>query len=195
MDTATTRAALVTRDIDAAFGGSDLLSLRDQGAVKIAYATKDDPRFLRHGVFIGSEAFIKKYPDITQRVVNQVVAAAKWGSDYDANPSPVYQLWTKSGVQFSNYREDLSSSSLKVLLSPLIDPYLVSQLKQKIKDAKRFALIKEPFDLEPRIDDRFLKQALKDQKLESHWRPVDVSGNWRVSSEAPASAPTAQLAR
>ena len=196
MDTATTRAALVTHDIDAAFGGSDLLSLRDQGAVKIVYATKDDPRYLRHGIFIGSDDFIKKYPEITQRVVNQLVIASKWGSDYAGNPAPVYQLWAKSGVQFSNYREDLGSSSLKVLLSPLADPYLVSQLKQKIKDAKRFELIKQEFALEPLVDDHFLKQALKDQALAGYWRPVDVSGNWRVSNnEQPTSAPTAQLTR
>ena len=54
MDNATSRAALVTKDIEAAFGGNDLLSLRDQGAVKIVYTSRGDPRFLRHCSWIGT---------------------------------------------------------------------------------------------------------------------------------------------
>ena len=94
MDQATSRSALITKDIDAAFGGNELLALRDQGAARIAYRTEGNPAFLRHCTFVGSEDFIKKYPEITQRIVKQLVIAAKWISDYDANPAPVYQLWT-----------------------------------------------------------------------------------------------------
>lgn len=43
MDTATYRAALLTGDIDGAFGGSDVIGMRDQGAVKIVYKTAGDP--------------------------------------------------------------------------------------------------------------------------------------------------------
>ena len=35
MDTATAKSALITKDIDAVFSGSDLLALRDQGAARI----------------------------------------------------------------------------------------------------------------------------------------------------------------
>jgi len=50
MDTATTKAALITKDIDAAFGGNDLLALRDQGTARIIYTTRGgDARLFRHG--------------------------------------------------------------------------------------------------------------------------------------------------
>jgi ABC-type nitrate/sulfonate/bicarbonate transport system substrate-binding protein len=60
------------------------------GTVRIVYATKGDPKFMKHAAFIGDAAFIRKYPDITRRVVNQIVLAAKWISDYAANPPPCF---------------------------------------------------------------------------------------------------------
>jgi len=199
MDQATSRSALITKDIDAAFGGNELLALRDQGAARIAYRTDGDPAFLRHCTFVGSEDFIKKYPEITQRIVKQLVIAAKWISDYDANPAPVYQLWTKSGVPFSNFKEDNKGHSLKVLSSPLVDPYLVTQYKHQIVEAKRFGLIKNGFDFDSWTDLRFLNQALKDLNLQNYWESFDATGkSTRVAPAATASAQptsTEELAR
>jgi sulfonate transport system substrate-binding protein len=179
MDTATAKAALTTKDVDAAFGGADYLQLRDQGIAKIIYNSRDDdPRFLRHCSFVGSEDFIRKYPDITQRVVNTLVRAAKWLSDYDQNPSPVFQLWAKSGVQFANYKSDLSAASIKVNASPLLDPYIVSTYKWNIREAKRFGLIRSDVDYDQWVEPKFLQQALKEQHLEQYWKPIDESGAW-----------------
>jgi sulfonate transport system substrate-binding protein len=179
MDTAAAKAALVTKDIDAAFGGSDYLQLRDQGIAKIIYNSRnDDPRFLRHCAFIGSEDFIRKYPEITQRVVKTLVRAAKWISDYDQNPSPAYQLWAKSGVQFANYKSDLAAASLKVYASPLLDPYIVSTYKWNIREAKRFGLIRNDVDYGQWVDPTFLQRALKELSLEDYWKPVGESGVW-----------------
>lgn len=176
MDTSTSRAAIVTKDIDAYVGGSDVLSLRDQGVAKLIYTTRGDPRFLRHGVFTGTEQFVNRYPEITQRIINRLVAASKEISDHDANPAPVFQLWTKSGVQFSNYKEDYLGTSLKLASSPLLDPYIVSQIKTKVVLAKQYGLIKQGFDFEALLDRRFLNKALKDQGLESYWPEVPASG-------------------
>jgi len=180
MDTATAKAALVTKDIDAAFGGSDWLSLRDRGTARIIYNSRDDdPRFLRHCTFIGSQDFIEKYPDITKRVVKNLVLAAKWISDQDATPTPVFQLYTKSGVAFSNYKEDLASQSIKVTASPLLDAYISSTYKTNIQEAKRFGLIKNDVDFDSWVDSRFLEQVLKELNLQSYWKPIDPSGNWK----------------
>jgi sulfonate transport system substrate-binding protein len=176
MDTGSSRAAIVTKDVDAYVGGNDVLSLRDQGVAKLVYTTRGDPRFLRHGVFTGTEQFINRYPEVTQRIVSRLVAASKEISDHDANPAPVFQLWTKSGVQFNNYKEDFVGTSLKLASSPLLDPYIVSQIKTKVSLAKRFGLIKEAFDFEALIDRRFLNKALKDQGLDSYWPQLSASG-------------------
>jgi len=177
MDNNTARLALTTKDVDAAFGNSDFLSLRDQGVAKIIYTTRGgDPRFLKHSSLIGSQSFIDQYPDITQRVVNKLVEASKWLSDQEAAPTPVYQLWAKSGTQFSNYKEDFSGASIKQKSSPLLDEYFSSQYKRAIADSKRFGLIKNDFSFDAWIEPKFLNQALKTLKLETYWQRFDAEG-------------------
>jgi sulfonate transport system substrate-binding protein len=87
-------------------------------------------------------------------------------------------------VQFSNYKEDLAAESLKVRSSPLLDPYVVSTYKWNIREAKRFSLIRNDIDFDSWVDDRFLKQALKEQGLEGFWKPVDRSGVRRAQHRA-----------
>ena len=177
MDSSTAKAAMATGDIDAAFGWTEYLSLRDQGLARLLYSTdQSDPLSYRHCSFIGSEEFIRKYPEITQRVVKTVVLAAKWLSDQDANPAQAFQLWTRSGVTFANYKEDQGTRSLKVLSSPLLDDYLISQYNTNIQEAKRFGLIRNTFKFEDWYEPTFLQQVLKELKLEEYWVPYGADG-------------------
>jgi sulfonate transport system substrate-binding protein len=177
MDNNTARLALTTKDIEGAFGNADFLQLRDQGVAKIIYTSRGDAKVLKHSSLIGSQSFIDSYPDITQRVVNKLVEASKWLSDQEANPAPVYQLWAKSGTQFSNYKEDFQGSSLKIRSSVLIDEYFSSQYKRAIADSKRFGLIKNDINFESWIEPKFLNNALKTQKLEGYWKAYGADGN------------------
>jgi sulfonate transport system substrate-binding protein len=78
LDSAGTVAALTSKDIDAAFGDTQLINLAAKGAADVIYTTKgDDPRFGRNAGIIGREAFIDAHPEITQRVVDAFVKAAK----------------------------------------------------------------------------------------------------------------------
>jgi sulfonate transport system substrate-binding protein len=177
MDTNTAKAAILTKDIDAIWGGYDILVLRDQGAAKIIYSTKnEDARFLRHALFIGSESFINQYPAITKRVVKALVLAAKWISEQEKNPAAVFQLYTKSGTPFSNFKEDAAGTPLKALASPLLDPYLAAQYKTNVAESKRFGLIRNTFDVASWFEPRFLNEALKELNLENYWAPVDAQG-------------------
>jgi sulfonate transport system substrate-binding protein len=177
MDTATAKAAMATGDIDAAFGWTEYLSLRDQGLARLLYATDpSDASAYRHCSFIGSEDFIRKYPEITKRVVKTVVLAAKWLSEQDANPAPAFQLWTRSGVTFANFKEDLGTSSLKVLSSPLVDDFLSTQYNQNIQEAKRFGLIRNAFRFEDWYEPQFLQQVLKELQLQEYWVEYGADG-------------------
>lgn len=176
MDNATMKAALVTKDVDGAIGLSDLLQLRDQGAVRIIYTTKGDPRFTCNSTIIGSSDFIERYPEETKRFVRTYVRAAKWLADKESqSPTELFRLWTRSGAPFSTFREDWQGQSVKAANSPLIDPYLVSRYKRSIADAKRFGLIRESFEFEPWVDRRFLDAVLKEDKLENFWSPAPPS--------------------
>jgi len=171
MDNVTSLAALTTKDIDAALGGNDLLSLRDRGAARIIYSTKGDPRFTCNSSLIVSDEFAKKYPSIVKRIVRQYVKIAKWVTDQEANPSPVFQLFTKSGIPFSAFKDDWGGESYKVKVSPLVDPYLRARYSNSIQDAHKFKLIRQPFDVQQWIDTSFIDQVVKEEGLESYWPP------------------------
>jgi sulfonate transport system substrate-binding protein len=185
MDAATARAAMATGDIDAAFGWTDYLSLRDQGLARLLYATDpSDFAAYRHCSFIGTEDFIRKYPEITQRVVKTVVLAAKWLSDQEANPAPAFQLWARSGVTFANFKEDLGANSLKVLSSPLVDEFLISQYNRNIQEAKRFGLIRNTFRFEDWYEPQFLQQVLRELELQDYWVEYGADGKPKGKTEA-----------
>lgn len=177
MDTATARAAMATGDVDAAFGWTEYLSLRDQGIARLLYTTDpSDALAYRHCSFIGSEDFIQRYPEHTKRVVKALVLAAKWLSDQDQNPAPAFQLWTRSGVTFANFKEDHGRNSLKVLSSPLLDEYIVSQYNTNIQEAKRYGLIRKTFSFDEWAEPRFLNEVLRELNLENHWVPYGNDG-------------------
>jgi sulfonate transport system substrate-binding protein len=186
MDNATAKAALSTKDIDAAWGNYDYLALRDQGVAKVIYDTKGaEPRLLKSSSLLVSEGFINKYPSITRRIVKALVVGAKYMSDLDSDKerTKAFQLWSKTGFPYSNFKEDFEGKGqLRLRSSPLIDDYFVSQYGRAIADSKRFGLIRNDIDLKAWIDDSFLKAALKELDLEGYWTPADAQGNVKGSS-------------
>jgi sulfonate transport system substrate-binding protein len=184
MDGATSRAALATKDVDAVISGSDLFSLRDQGLARVIYSTKGDGRYTCNGTLTASSDFVRKYPSVTKRVVKVYVRAAKWLADHQQDPSEAYQLWSRSGQRFSDFKEDWQGELIKEKANPLIDPYLEARYQGAIADAKRYGLIRTAFELKPWIDASFLQQVLQEEGLNGYW------------TELPAvTGPIAQVAR
>jgi len=199
MDTTSAQLALTTRDIDAVFGGADYLRVRDQGISRVIFTTRgQNPDLTANGTWLGSEAFITKYPKLTTRVVKVFVQAAQWLAA--SQPTQVYQLWTKSGTTFSSFREDLQGEDIKYRTSPLLDPYMSARYKLQIKSAHRLNLIRTPFEWEKFIEPKFLQAALKELKLETFWQPRGVDGKpsapdttrAAAAPAAPAAVPAAQ---
>lgn len=187
MDGATARAALATKDVDAVISSSDLFSLRDQGLARVIYTTKGESQFSCNGTLTGSGEFIRKYPSITQRVVNTYVRAAKWLADRQADPSEAFQLWTRSGQRFSEFKEDWQGDVIKDRASPLIDAYLLGRYTDAIADARRYGLIRKSFDVEPWVDTRFLAHALEESQLGTFWTPLAPQ---RASTASPSASPS-----
>jgi sulfonate transport system substrate-binding protein len=175
METNAAQLALTTRDIDAAVGSSDYLRLRDQGVSRILFTTRGgDVKLTSNSTFLGSEAFISKYPELTVRVLKLLVKSAQWIAETPS--TQVYQLWTKSGTTFSSFREDYQGSDPKIRFSPLIDPYLTTRYKLQIAEAKRLRLLRETFAFEAWAEPKFLQQALKELGLEQYWQPRGEDG-------------------
>jgi sulfonate transport system substrate-binding protein len=177
MNQAASDAALATGDIDAAFGAFNLLPLVDRGIAKVIYTTRtESPTYLRQTHVLVVEDFAAQHPALVQRIVTVLVKAAQWSSE-ESNREPLFQLWAKSGVPFSNFKEDFKGDSLKVRNSPLFDEYLLGRYKAAVDDAKKFKLIRNDIDVDAWIDRSYLDHALKELKLETYWPEFDASGN------------------
>jgi sulfonate transport system substrate-binding protein len=175
MDVNAAQLALTTRDIDAAFQGADSLRIRDQGVSRIIFTTRgEDPGTTSNSSFLGAESFIKKYPEVTKRVLKVYVQASKWLAE--APPTQVFQLWTKSGTTFSSFREDLQGEDFKYRYSPLVDEYIEARYDLQIKESKRLGLTRNLFSLKEWSEPKFLKEALKELGLESFWQRRGLDG-------------------
>src|SRR3569833_249394 len=144
MDTATTNAALTSRDIDAAFGNFPLASLVEKNIADIIYTTKgDNPAYERHSTLIGQEAFIAAHPDVTQKLVAAFVRAARWSSD--------------------------EAQELKYRNTPIIDASIIESYRVQARQAKEFGLLRRNVEIDGWFDRSFLDKALKEQGLAGYW--------------------------
>jgi sulfonate transport system substrate-binding protein len=174
MDQVSTLAALTTKDVDAAIGGSELLSLKERGAVRIIYSTKGDPRYTCNSTIVVAEPFLAKYPSIVKRILRTYVRAAKWVTQSESNPTDVFNLFTKSGIPFSSLKSDWVGDSFKVKASPLVDGYLKARYRTSIQDALKFGLIRKEFDVDSWFDDKLLNEVIKEEGLVGYWPPREV---------------------
>jgi sulfonate transport system substrate-binding protein len=169
MDQVTTLAALTTGDVDAALAGPELLSLQDRGAARIIYSTKGDPRFTCNSSIIASDEFVRKYPSIVRRILRVYVQTAAWVTRNEGEPNEIFQLFTRSGIPYSSFKSDWSGEQFVVKVSPKVDAYLRKRYESSIEDARRFQLIRQPFDFGSWVDSSFLDQVLEEQHLAELW--------------------------
>jgi sulfonate transport system substrate-binding protein len=171
-----TFAALASGSIDAAFGASYILPLRDQGIVKVIYSTKDGaPQATGFGAIVVLDAFQKKYPEATQRVVDGLVKAARWLGQ-DENREEVLRIWARSGVPYEIVAEDFAGRALRDQANPLIDDFYIAQYRDAIAFEKQQKLIRRDVDLTQWLEPRYLAAALDRLDLKSFWPRRSVEG-------------------
>jgi sulfonate transport system substrate-binding protein len=176
MDTATTNAALTSRDIDAAFGNFPLASLVDKNVAEIIYTTKgDNPAYERHSALVGQDAFIAAHPDITQKIVAAIVRAAHWSSD-ENNREAFFEFSSRSGFPASGYRFDFKDQELRYRNSPLIDASIIESYRFQARQAKEFGLLRRNVEIDGWFDRSFLDKALKERGLLGYWQEYGADG-------------------
>ncbi len=176
LDTGSAQAALASRGVEAAFGGSEWFKLRDQGLARIVYSTQgQDPDFTRQAHLHAREAFIDEHPETVQRVIDVFVRAADWASD-EANRDALFALWARSGTPQASYVAEFENQQLAQRNTPLIDDFIRARYAAVARDALALRLIRRDVSINDWFDDRFLRQALKTQGLENRWTPYGVDG-------------------
>lgn len=193
LDAGSAQAAIVSKGVDAAFGGYEYFKLRDQNLVRVAYSTLGkDPALTRQASLLVREEFEQANPDAVQRTVDVFVKAANWASD-EANRDELFKLWARSGTPVASWAAEFADTPLALRNSPLIDDFLVSRYEAVVKEAVDQKLIRRSVTVKDWFEPRYLQAALKKQGLENRWVANDSKGK-PVQSLAQASAPAASPA-
>jgi sulfonate transport system substrate-binding protein len=162
-------AALTNGNADASVGVASLLTLRDQGIVRIIYSTAGKVTPDGINVFSVTSDFAGRYPETVHAVTRAFVRAAQWTAD-DRNREKVIDIWAKSGTPRNIIAEDLVGP-LKPVDLPIIDDLFVSGLKVGVTFSLQNKLIRQPIDVNAWIDRTYLDAALQDLRLVSYWHP------------------------
>lgn len=168
--------ALGTGDIDAAFGSTNFLALRDKGIVDVVYSTKGRETQAHHfGAFTTTEGFAAKYPETTRRVVKAFVKAAHWAS-LEENRAEVLAIWAKSGTPLGALTEDFEGAPLSARNNPLVDDLYVAKYRYASDFAIENRFIRQPVDLASWIDRSYVDAALAELGLGGFWPARDAEG-------------------
>jgi sulfonate transport system substrate-binding protein len=169
LPTADQLTALTNGQADASVGVASILTLRDQGIVRIIYSTAG--RITPDGINVFSvlDNFATKYPAATAAVVRGFVKASYWSAQ-PANRQAALEIWSRSGTPLKVLNEDFTTP-LKEAQIPLIDDLFVAGLKVGVNFSLQNKLIRQPVDVDAWIDRRYLDAALKDLDLVSYWQP------------------------
>ncbi|MFT4021581.1 MAG: ABC transporter substrate-binding protein [Acinetobacter sp.] len=166
-------AALVAKKIDATWGPSRYFALRDKGIVKLPVSSRTlNGAGATQGVFLGTADFINKYPQVTQRVVNQVVQALYWLSQEKNRVPQIALFYTQSNYPPSVYAQELHGVNFHFLYSPWFDQYYLGRLKQNVDLAKQQGLIRGDININSWVNPKFVQQALTTLNLKNEWKPT-----------------------
>lgn len=178
MDTATTDAAIATKDVDGAWYGANIFTLVDRGVARVIWSNKEGPLTLtRQTHFLVTEDFEKANPEITQRIVNVLVKTAADISKPE-NADKILQEWAKSGTPYASWKRDYNGGvDIKRRSSPLLDEFFYSHYRDAVQASLKFKFIRKDFDVNQWFEPKYLNQALKEQKLENYWPTYDAKGN------------------
>lgn len=176
MDWPTAKAAVVSGDVDATFGGPDLFLLRDKG-VTLPVSTKGrGPAYKIHAAVLATDDFITRHPAVTARIVRQVVRASQWASQ-EANRAALLALWGEnSGQGTTTFQVEFDGEDLLARHSPLIDEAAIDVYRSVAADALRLGLIRQPIDVDRWVAPQFVDAATKALGLVSLWPRLDRDG-------------------
>jgi len=168
-------AALASGSVDAFFSLNDAYSLEDKKVGKIIWSTKNSPPDWKlMGGLWGRNEFVLQYPALTQLIVNSYVKASHWTAQ-DVNRETYLKKYASQAQPESIVRRDYENDSVawKDRWSPLYDTALIEHYRRAIIYAKKSGLIRNEIDINKLLNPIFVKQALKDLKLESYWSSAE----------------------
>lgn len=160
--------AVAAGDVDVVVGTVTLLTLRDQGLVRIIFTTRGKVTPDGFGAFVVAEDFATRYPATTAAVVRAYVKAAHWGGD-PANRNAALDIWGLAGTPHNTMAESFQGVDLRRQLDPRLDDFYLATIKSEITFAAANKLIRTPVDLNAWLDPSYIAAAVRDLRLTAYW--------------------------
>ncbi|WP_342246243.1 ABC transporter substrate-binding protein [Pseudomonas sp. OTU5201] len=158
-------AALAAKQIDATWGLSSLLALRERGLAELPLSSRDlKGAGSTQAVLVATGEFIRQHPDLVGRLVKAQQQAVNWLRD-DVNKDAYVELVSR----LASYppvilKTDLAQERLSQYFDPRLDAGFVGLLQQGVDLAAKERLIRRSFQVSEWVEPRFLDAALQAQE-------------------------------
>lgn len=185
LDWTAARAALTAGQVDAAWQGSGLLVLRERGQIKIPLSTKTlkNRQATTQSGLLATQAFIDQYPEATQRIVDVLVAQARWASD-EAHRTALLSAWAEhSGRPLALLQDEFEGDDLRFRFSPRLDDFIATSYADSVGTAKSLGLIRADFDVKAWLAPGFVDKAIARQGLQNDWPAYDAKGQAQTGAQ------------
>jgi sulfonate transport system substrate-binding protein len=164
-------AALAAGSVDAFFTLSDAYVLADKGVGKIIWSTKNEPDdWKMRAELWGTAEFVRKYPDLTQLLVNADVRAVHWISEQQHRDAYIKDQ-ARFGYPESVIQRDAEAKgvSWQDYWSPLYTPTITDHYLAVARYAHDTGLIRGTVDAQALILPQFVQAAIKQLGLTGYW--------------------------
>ncbi len=154
-------AAIAAKQIDATWGLSSLLALRERGLVELPVNSRDlEGAGSTQAVLLGTGDFIRQHPELVGRLVKVQQQAVKWLRDEHNRDAYVALVSNLANYPKVILRDDLAKEDLAHYFDPRLDAEFVGLLQQGVDLAAKERLIRRGFQVSDWIEPRFLDAAL-----------------------------------
>ena len=155
-------AAIAAKQIDATWGLSNLLSLRERGLVELPVSSRDlKGAGSTQAVLLGTGEFIRQHPELTARLVKAQEQASQWLRDEHNRQAYIELVATTANYPRVILEGDLADENLAEYFDPRLDAEFVGLLQQGVDLAAKERLIRRGFQVSEWIEPRFLDAALQ----------------------------------
>jgi sulfonate transport system substrate-binding protein len=161
LDFAAASSALAARQIDATWGGANVLALRDRGLAEVPVSTRTlGGAGELVGLVLVSGRLVAEHPDWVRKIVQVQRQASAWASAPENREAYIQLLAEQAAYPASLLRADLEGApALSQLLSPELDPGVIGRLKQLVAVARDARLIRRDVDVDQWLAPQFLQQT------------------------------------
>lgn len=141
-------AALAARQVDAAWGSTNLLALRLQGLAELPLSTRElGGAGDLQGVLVGSGEFVERYPGLVRRLLDEQRKASDWLRQADNKAAYIELVADLASYPVELLQLDLRDLDFATIFDPRLDAGFLERLQQGVSFAAQQRLIRKDFQV------------------------------------------------